>query len=72
MRLSTETALCYLLIYAVCNTVSSCYMHADVASVHRVRSHVTEGVTRHSTTGRYEAHLWDAAAPRPKSVSSHF
>lgn len=27
------------------------------------------GVTRHSTTGRYEAHLWDAAAVRPKVVS---
>ena len=33
---------------------------------------MTAGVTRHSTTGRYEAHLWDAAAPRPKSVGSHF
>ena len=26
------------------------------------------GVTRHSTTGRFEAHLWDASSVRPKSV----
>jgi len=26
------------------------------------------GVTRHSTTGRYEAHLWDSSSIRPKSV----
>ena len=26
------------------------------------------GVTRHSTTGRYESHLWDANAVRPKQV----
>ena len=26
------------------------------------------GVTRHSTTGRFEAHLWDSSSIRPKSV----
>ncbi|EIE26470.1 AP2-domain-containing protein [Coccomyxa subellipsoidea C-169] len=26
------------------------------------------GVTRHSTTGRYEAHLWDSSWSRPKTV----
>ena len=26
------------------------------------------GVTRHSTTGRYEAHLWDSSSIRPKSL----
>lgn len=26
------------------------------------------GVTRHSTTGRYEAHLWDSSYNRPKTV----
>lgn len=28
------------------------------------------GVTRHSTTGRFEAHLWDSSSIRPKSVRS--
>ena len=26
------------------------------------------GVTKHSTTGRYEAHLWDSSSIRPKTV----
>ena len=26
------------------------------------------GVTKHSTTGRYEAHLWDSSSIRPKNV----
>ncbi len=30
---------------------------------------VCSGVTRHSTTGRYEAHLWDSSWARPKTVS---
>ena len=27
------------------------------------------GVTRHSTTGRFEAHLWDSSWARPRTVS---
>ena len=26
------------------------------------------GVTKHSTTGRFEAHLWDSSSIRPKTV----
>ena len=33
-------------------------------------SSIYRGVTKHSTTGRYEAHLWDSASIRPKTVGA--
>ena len=31
-----------------------------------------KGVTRHTTTGRFEAHLWDSSYARPKTVRCSF
>ncbi len=42
--------------------------------VHRQKngsSSAFRGVTRHSSTGRFEAHLWDSSCIRPKTVGPH-